>query len=171
MPKLYVLCGVPACGKSYFAEQFMRDNADSDIRYVSRDEIRFSLVKEEEDYFCHEKEVFKKFAGTIAATLVDGFDVIADATHLNYWSRKKLINAIDEITTDYTICFVCFETPLDICLNRNAGREGRARVPDEIMYRMSKNYTLPTFSELNDSRVTMIWHIKGYSSYGNIDII
>lgn len=168
MPKLYVLCGIPACGKTYFSAQLMQENEKHDIRYVSRDEIRFVLVKEDEEYFSHEKEVFKKFVETIAATLVDGFDVIADATHLNCWSRKKLIGAIDEITTDYTICFVCFETPLDICLARNAAREGRARVPDEVMYRMSKNYTLPTFSEFNDVRVTMIWHMKGYNAYGNI---
>lgn len=168
MPKLYVLCGIPACGKTYFSAQLMQENKACNIHYISRDAIRFTLVKEEEEYFAHEKEVFNKFVVTIAAALAGGFDVIADATHLNYWSRKKLIDAIDEIITDYTICFVCFETPLDVCLERNAAREGRARVPDEVMYRMSKNYTLPTFSEFNDNRVTMIWHMKGYNAYGNI---
>lgn len=168
MPKLYVLCGIPACGKTYFSAQLMQENKARNIHYISRDAIRFTLVKEEEEYFAHEKEVFNKFVVTIAAALAGGFDVIADATHLNYWSRKKLIDAIDEIITDYTICFVCFETPLDICLERNAAREGRARVPDEVMYRMSKNYALPTFSEFNDNRVTMIWHMKGYNAYGNI---
>lgn len=168
MPKLYVLCGIPACGKTYFSAQLMQENEKHNIYYVSRDEIRFILVKEEEEYFSHEKEVFNKFVAKIAENLLNGFDVIADATHLNCWSRKKLIGAIDAITTDYTICFVCFETPLDICLARNAAREGRARVPDEVMYRMSKNYTLPTFSKFNDARVTMIWHMKGYNAYGNI---
>ena len=83
MPILYILCGPSGCGKSTWANQFMNDHNTDDIRYVSRDEIRFSLVGEDEDYFAHEKEVFRKFSGTIAQTLVDGFDVIADATHLN----------------------------------------------------------------------------------------
>ena len=134
-PRLFIMCGLPASGKSTFAQQFIKNN---DIRYVSRDEIRFSMVKENEKYFSREKEVFRKFAGTVAQTLIDGFDVIADATHLNRISRDKLIRAIDQYTTEYTITYIVLETSLETCMKRNALREGRARVPDSVMKRIGK---------------------------------
>ena len=89
MAILYILCGPSACGKSTWRDAFIAEHSDQDIRYVSRDEIRFSMLEEGEDYFAHEKEVFKKFVSTLAQTLVDGFDVIADATHLNEFSRSS----------------------------------------------------------------------------------
>ena len=157
--RLYILCGLPASGKSTFAWNFTKSN---DIRYVSRDEIRFSMVKENEEYFSHEKEVFRKFVGIIAQTLVDGFDVIADATHLNPPSRNKLINAIDAITRDYTITYIFIDTSLEVCLARNAKRTGRAKVPEETLKQMWDAVVRPTFVERqDDTRVTCIRYIKG----------
>ena len=158
MPRLFIMCGLPASGKSTFAMQFIRDN---DIRYVSRDEIRFSMVKENEEYFSREKEVFKKFAGTIAQTLVDGFDVIADATHLNRISRDKLIRAIDQYTTEYTITYIVLETSLETCMKRNALREGRARVPDSVMKSMAENWEDITISEKSYDRYDGTLYLSG----------
>ena len=143
MPILYILCGPSASGKSTWAHNFISKNSQKDIRYVSRDEIRFSLLKENEKYFAHEKQVFKKFAGTITQTLVDGFDVIADATHLNIFSRKKLTNAIDKIYTDYQIIYVIFDIPLQKILERNRQRIGLARVPDEALERIYRDFSPP----------------------------
>lgn len=162
MPRLYIMCGIPGSGKTYLANKYLKNN---DIRYVSRDEIRFSMVKEDEEYFSHEREVFKKFAGTIAQTLVDGFDVIADATHLNRISRDKLIRAIDQYTTDYTIEYVVADAPLDLCMKRNASREGRARVPDVIMYRMAKSFEDITNEERTAPRVLGMFHWNGIIDY------
>lgn len=158
MPRLFIMCGLPASGKSTFAQQFIRDN---DIRYVSRDEIRFSMVKENEKYFSREKEVFRKFAGTIAQTLVDGFDVIADATHLNRISRDKLIRAIDQYTTEYTITYIVLETSLETCMERNALREGRARVPDSVMKSMAENWEDITNSEKTYDRYDGTLYLSG----------
>ena len=143
MPILYMLCGPSASGKSTWAHNFISKNLQKDIRYVSRDEIRFSLLKENEKYFAHEKQVFKKFAGTITQTLVDGFDVIADATHLNIFSRKKLTNAIDKIYTDYQIIYVIFDIPLQDILSRNQQRLGLERVPEEEIKRMYNDFSPP----------------------------
>ena len=158
MPRLFIMCGLPASGKSTFAQQFIKNN---DIRYVSRDEIRFSIIKKDEEYFSHEKEVFKKFAGTIAQTLVDGFDVIADATHLNRISRDKLIRAIDQYTTEYTITYIVLETSLETCMERNALREGRARVPDSVMKNMAENWEDITNSEKTYDRYEGTLYLSG----------
>ena len=118
MPILYIMCGPSGCGKSTWAHNFIRENDPlySNIRDVSRDEIRFSMLKDGEDYFAHEKEVFKKFVGTICQTLIDGFDVIADATHLNEFSRRKLTQAIDMRYMDYKIIYVVFNVSADTCV-------------------------------------------------------
>ena len=158
MPRLFIMCGLPASGKSTFAQQFIKNN---DIRYVSRDEIRFSMIKKDEEYFSHEKEVFKKFAGTIAQTLIDGFDVIADATHLNRISRNKLIRAIDQYTTEYTITYIVLETSLETCMERNALREGRARVPNSVMKSMAENWEDITNSEKTYDRYEGTLYLSG----------
>ena len=162
MSRLFIMCGLPASGKSTFARQFIRDN---DIRYVSRDEIRFSMVKENEEYFSREKEVFKKFAGTIAQTLIDGFDVIADATHLNRISRDKLIRAIDQYTTKYTITYIVLETSLETCMKRNALREGWARVPGSVMKSMAENWEDITISEKSYDRYEGTLYLSGVMQY------
>lgn len=156
-PILYILCGYAGCGKTTFSHRFIQN---TDIRYVSRDEIRFSIVKDGEDYFSHEKEVFQKFVGTICQTLTDGFDVIADATHLNKASRQKLIRAVDNnFGKLYDIIFVYFNTRFEVCCGRNEKREGRFRVPDTAMNTMRANFQKP--SMLEDKRCIGLMLIKG----------
>ena len=154
MPTLYILCGIPGSGKSYWAYDYMYKNVDRDIRYISRDEIRFSIVKEEEDYFSHEKEVFKQFVSLIRQTLIDGLDCIADATHLNEFSRRKLTQAIDMSFTDYEIVYVVFTTNIDTCLERNKDRKGRANVPENVIRNMYRDFRAPSVEE--DNRVKEI---------------
>ena len=154
MPILYILCGPSGAGKSTWARKFVEDHFDDDIRYVSRDEIRFAIVKEEEDYFSHEKEVFKKFSGTIAQTLIDGFDVIADATHLNEFSRRKLTQAVDQYIKRYEIIYVVFDVDADTCIEHNKERNGRADVPENIIRNMCRDFRYPSKEE--DERVKEI---------------
>lgn len=154
MPKLYILCGPSGCGKSTWAQKFMDIYFDEDIRYVSRDEIRFSLVKEDEEYFSHEKEVFRKFAATLALTLSDGFDVIADATHITKISRQKLTQAIDRLFTDYQIVYVNCYLDEETCVIHNSARAGRLRVPENVVRNMCRQYEVPSLTE--DSRAIEI---------------
>ena len=145
-PTLYILCGPAGCGKSTWAHKYMETHPE--VRYVSRDEIRFNLVKQDEHYFSHEKQVFSKFSSTIAQTLIDGFDVIADATHLNMTSRKKLTNAIDRHFTKYDIIYVVFNVPLATCITRNAKRSGRANVPNEVIENMYEQFHAPIAEDM-----------------------
>lgn len=154
MSTLYILCGISGSGKTTWAHEFINKHSEEDIRYVSRDEIRFSLLKDDEDYFAHEKEVYEKFVGTITQTLIDGFDIIADATHLNKFSRKKLTDAIDNIFSNYEIKYVVFKTPVNTCCERNAHREGRARVDNSVIIGMRRSFKEPTIYE--DPRATEI---------------
>jgi tRNA uridine 5-carbamoylmethylation protein Kti12 len=143
MNNLYVLCGIPGCGKSTWVKNRMAENTsstDPKWAYVSRDEVRFSMITEEDDYFSKEKQVFEEFVNRICGNLSDAYiqNVIADATHLNEISRDKLINAIRRKRPNLPlhITMVYFDIPLEVCKFRNDKREGRAHVPDEVMNKM-----------------------------------
>ena len=155
MNNLYVLCGIPGCGKSTWAKNCMAENGRiTDVQkwaYISRDEVRFSLIKEEDDYFSQEKQVFNEFVSRICANLSDPWieNVIADATHLNEISRDKLINAIRRKRPNLPlhITMVYFDIPLEVCKFRNAKREGRARVPNDVMDKMYNSLQFPRLRE------------------------
>lgn len=150
MNNLYVLCGIPGCGKSTWVKNRMAENTsstDPKWAYVSRDEVRFSMITEEDDYFSKEKQVFEEFVNRICGNLSDAWtqNVIADATHLNEISRDKLINAIRSKRPNLPlhITMVYFDIPLEVCKFRNDKREGRAHVPDEVMNKMYVQLEFP----------------------------
>lgn len=138
-PTLYILCGAPGCGKSTFAKRFTSDS----VKWVSRDEIRFQFIKSDEDYFSHEREVFRHYSKLIADALTEGKHVLADATQLNAASRKKLTTAIDLNFTEYNIVYVIFTASAEICIEHNKNRKGRALVPEDIIHRMRASLTMP----------------------------
>lgn len=152
MNNLYVLCGIPGCGKSTWVQKKMAENGPAGVgsqkwAYVSRDEVRFSIIKEEDDYFAKEKQVFQEFVSRICSNLGDAWNdnVIADATHLNEFSRDKLINAIhrQRPNLSFNIVMVYFDVPLEVCKFRNSKRSGRALVPEHIMNKMYSQLEFP----------------------------
>ena len=136
MSTLYMMVGIPGSGKSTFAKTLKG-------KYVSRDEIRFKLLQNEDDYFSKEKEVFQKFIYEIKKGLIENKDVIVDATHINKNSRNKVLSKVCPIKT----IAVVMDTPLDICLQRNAQRSGRAFVPEDAIRNMYQNMTIPNYDE------------------------
>ena len=93
MNTLYIVVGVPGCGKSTWCNAKIAANPN--WLHISRDEVRFSMIKEEDDYFSKEKQVFNEYVRQIAEGL-EYTNVIADATHLNEPSRLKLIRSIEK---------------------------------------------------------------------------
>ena len=147
-PVLYIMCGLPGSGKSSFARQMLHVN--NTIYYASRDAIRLSIITDEDKYFSKEKEVFNIYIDNIVTALKNGQDVIADATHLNLASRKKLTNAIDKYFNNYYIFYIIFNTELETCLERNAKRDGRAYVPPETIHDMMKHFYPPKEEDIRE---------------------
>ena len=148
-----LLCvGIPGSGKSTWVRSTM--NPETDI-YISRDNIRFSMLKNDQEYFEVENEVRDCFFRQIRNFTADDYPcecVYIDATHLNPKSRKSVLHAIGGNTHKIA---VNFDTPLEIALERNAQRTGRALVPESAIYNMHNRYIKPTLQEGFDE----IWHI------------
>lgn len=143
MATLYMMMGAPGSGKSSWVEAHLNP---LQATWVSRDAIRFTMVKEEEEYFSKEKEVFAEYVRRINALLEDDYNVIADATHLTAASRNKLISKIS--APNVSLCAVWINTPLETCIERNENRKGtRSYVPVDVIQKMYKYFEKPTTEE------------------------
>ena len=142
MTILKVMCGVPASGKS----SYIKEHANPEDLVVSRDEIRFSMIAPGIPYFSKEKEVFNEFCNRINNGIGKYKVIWADATHLNNSSRWKLLYNINRFDFE-EIDFVAIETPLEVCLERNAPREEMKRVPEDSIRSMSASYRRPSVND------------------------
>ena len=149
MNDIYILCGPAGCGKSTWIREHRKDN---DF-VISRDEIRFVLMDMfNTDYFDNEDSVIQVFHQAIrnatAFHINEGRDIYIDATHLNNRVRKTTLDNI--MGKEYwTIHFVNFIVSVDTCLAQNAKREGRARVPDDVIRGMCAHF-IPAKNEKYD---------------------
>jgi len=158
MNTLYVMVGIPGSGKSTEAHKIQA--TDPRIVYISRDEVRLSIIKDNEHLFSHEDEVYDAFCDKIAAQL-NLSDAIADATHMSPGARLKLINALNKrgMTTDkYQIIFVCMDVPVEECIRRDDAREGRAHVTAPVIRRMNRSLDFPTIDEFRNVKEVRIIH-------------
>lgn len=138
---LYVMVGIPCTGKSTIAKQMEKEN----VIYVSRDEIRNGILKEGEEHFSRENQVYKEFVRQLQSALDSGKSVIADATHINICSRDKLLRMLN--TTDCEVTAVHVDCGFGNCLARNSERTIETRVPEGVMIRMYKSFSKPTLEE------------------------
>lgn len=146
MKNLYLMCGVPGSGKSYWIKNNINQFKGT-TKVVSRDKIRFSLLNDEDEYFSKEKEVWDLFVKEIIEGLKNYDNVIVDATHLNGPSRIKTLNAVGEYLGNVKISAIVIKAPLYTCIKRNEEREGRAFVPLSVIRRMKYQFSMPTSEE------------------------
>ena len=143
---LWILCGAPASGKTYYIKHHLMHGTG--WMHISRDEVRFSIVQDEEEYFSHEKEVYKEFIYRIYKALdSEGiFNVVADATHLNWASRHKLIENLKKIYPYFDtldIIPIVVKSDVELMVRRNAERTGREQVPVSALRRMNMQFSDP----------------------------
>ena len=163
MNNLYLMVGAQGSGKSTYAREFREEHTPSPI-IVSRDAIRFSMVKDGSPYFSKEKAVFKEFIREINEGLDKG-DVIADATHINEVSRMKLINKVD--LSKCKVSCIVVNTDETTAIKRNHLREGRARVPDSVISENYARFTHPKTDKFHYDKIIEIGDlIQGTASNG-----
>lgn len=150
MAKLFLTVGLPGSGKSTYLKNHCKEN---DV-IVSRDAIRFSMVAEGEEYFSKEKEVFKEYCRQINENLAAGYNVFADATHLNAASRRKVF---DKVKGYDMVGAIVMNTSLTEALRRNDNRTGREFVPHSVIRRMAAQFEFPDVTENFD----VVYEIEG----------
>lgn len=143
---LFVLVGVSGSGKSTLAKKIAKELGAS-AKIISRDEVRFSMVAEDEEYFSKENEVFKEFIHQIKESLNANQNTIVDATHLNCGSRTKLLRAIGADLEGAAVYAVVVLNDLEIILKQNRERKGRAYVPESVIKNMYATFEAPTLEE------------------------
>lgn len=142
--KVFLLCGIPGSGKSTWVKNRINKYGG---KHISRDEIRFSMLKEDDDYFAKENQVFKEFVRRANEAILNDkiLNVYIDATHLNKKSRAKTQRELQ--LAGYTGQFIAvyFDVPIEICKARNNMRTGRELVPETVMDNMLKSFSKPVY--------------------------
>lgn len=152
--RVFLTVGIPASGKSTFIRKQIKENGGT---YVSRDEVRFSIITDEDDYFGKENLVFDTFAQKVQNTIDDENgpeDVYVDATHISRGSRRKILNRLS-FGNVKELVWLYFDVSAETALARNMSRTGRSLVPETAILSMAENITKPKPNER-----TRVWIIN-----------
>lgn len=145
--KVYLMIGPAGSGKS----TWIRNNATPGVSaHISRDRIRFNMVKEDEYYFAREDEVYMEFIRQIMKAITCEWveEVYIDATNLTKKSREKLVREINNVCRPFELIAVIVKPELEKCIEQNAQRSGREFVPETVIRNMYKSFQHPLEDDL-----------------------
>ena len=126
MQTLYVMCGVPASGKSTLSKKIANE----------QNLVRFSL--DEMGYIRQHKLI-----PHVVDALKEGKSVIADSLYTKEKWRTELLQAVKFIGCRSVL--LRMSTPLDECIRRNAGRENA--LPDFVIEDIYNSIEPPSLEE------------------------
>lgn len=137
MTTFYMMVGLPASGKSAYAESLAEE---MDCIVVSSDGIRAEWYGDEAVQGDPSK-IFLEVELRCKNTLGAGQSVIMDATNMN---AKKRANFLRQMPQCYKTCVV-MAVPFDVCVKRD---EERSRsVGPAVMEKMRRNFQMPYYNE------------------------
>lgn len=138
MSVLYMMVGLPGSGKSTEAERIGKSLG---IPVVSSDGIRREFTGSEKDFSMDAQIWTSVIPERLRSTLQEG-DAVFDATNLRVRDRSKVRRCIGP---KHSCCAVFMDTPLEICIERQANR--KRKVPRERIEEMHREMVLPDTSE------------------------
>lgn len=145
--RLWLMSGIPGAGKSTWIKNHLSYFND-DVRVISRDAIRFSIVSENEEYFAKEKLVYEEFVKQAKESLSKNIDTILDATHISEGSRSKILRSLGDSLKGVEVNIIMINTDSYTAIEQNELRKNtRAYVPRGVIRRMSYQITTPTIEE------------------------
>jgi predicted kinase len=137
MNKVLLLQGLPGCGKSTWAKDFINKNPGW-VR-VNRDDLRIQFGGENYKFNSKiEKQVLNERDKIIIDSLSQGLNVIVDETFCNAKTRKKME---DFLAGKAEVEYKSFmDVSVEECIRRDEGRTGIAKVGPMVIRRMYKQY-------------------------------
>lgn len=140
--KIIILIGVSGSGKSFWTKEYRSDPKNKKAIVVSRDSIRMSLFGYSEEnlseYYLDldlrkNEEIVTKFADNqIWYALQNGFDVIADNTHL----RQSYINSYKQFGVELMPQWFPYDEK--ICVERDSQRS--KKVGEDVIKKQIKQF-------------------------------
>lgn len=156
MKKVYILIGLPGCGKSTWSDNKLKKSKfpNPPTAVVSSDAIRGELYGDE-NVQGDPNVVFNTVKQRLADAVCGYYDnIILDATNLKKKDRIGIIKDLERRVrnsskktrdTEYEVIGVWFAVPVDECQRRNSER--KRVVPKEVIDRMYKNFSPPGYEE------------------------
>jgi len=158
-PKLILLVGLVASGKSTIAKQLAEEyNA---IIYSS-DDLREELFGDINECNRNE-ELFKELKLRVKNSLSNGKNIIWNSTNLSYKKRKAILEEMRKYNCK-NICYL-IATPYEECLKRNLHRE--RKVPEHVIKKMYMNINIPQYYE-GFNKINIIYNT--YKEYNSIKL-
>lgn len=158
-PRLTLLCGLSASGKSQYIKDQIEVREKSDAVILSTDNLRKEICGSIEDQSMN-GAVFQKFHNLIRSNLKNGMDVFAEATNITMKSRRAILNIIKGIDCE-TVCVVIVK-PIGECKRDNIDREHP--VPSYVIDKQTRKFQIP-FREEGWDKIEFIDHIEDKQGY------
>lgn len=139
-PALAVMCGLPRSGKTFYAQETLGRKygwvraCPDDIRLALHGQPFIGLT---------EPYVWAITETMVRALLIGGHKVVLDAANSMRKRRDPWARLAQEFHLPFSIYWI--QTPLDICLQRNKGRE--ELLPLAVIERMHRQFEPPTREE------------------------
>lgn len=130
-PEFLITRGLPGSGKTHLARRWVADDPSNRAR-VNRDDAAAMLHGRRGHAPATEHQITIATHAAIAALLADGISVICDDTNLMDHHVEDL-EAIAKRAGAIVTVIDLRDTPLAVCLERNAQRTGSALVPEQVI--------------------------------------
>ena len=134
MTEFIMLVGLPASGKSTYAEELKQKGCHIHSSDAIREELTGDVNTQDKN-----TDVFATLHKRIKEDLNNGISCVYDATNMSMKRRRAFLDEIKKYGC-YKKC-VLFVIPVEVCKERNSNRE--RRVPDEVFDKMLKSFWVP----------------------------
>ena len=143
MAMFTMLIGIPAVGKSHYANEYIKTRHNTII--VSSNDIRQELWGDANDQQNPTRVFDEMFIRTVDA-MKRGVNVVYDATNLIAKTRKSTLDRLRKtLGKDFVAVATVITCSISECKRRQGERD--RKVPDEVIDRMVRQFQTPWYNE------------------------